>query len=149
MSTITPESHPLPLPRLQAARFRATLADRERALLATEGSLERASIAERPIPHPDGGIVWVVEALRVSYRHQFRARLALRRLLAAAGDVGPEPEPEPEIDSGDTTPRAGAPPGAARSVRRHQLALSCRSSTSRGPAHHGPRHHPHQVGAGC
>ena len=34
-------------------------------------------------------------------------------------------------------PHSGAPPGHVRSARRHQLALSCRAATSRGPAHHG------------
>lgn len=129
----------LPLPPLQAARLRATLADRKLAYQGDEDSLERASAGKRTIPDPAGGTGYVVEAIRVSYRHQLLARLALRCLLAAAGDGEPEPEPDVDTDvDTNTTPRAGAPPGHARATKRHQLALSCRSSTSRGPAHHGP-----------
>lgn len=34
-------------------------------------------------------------------------------------------------------PRSGAPPGHARTVRRHQLALTCRASANKGGDHHG------------
>ncbi len=127
-------------PALQAARLRGTLAHRQLAYQGDECDLERASVADRAITDTAGETVWVVEQIRVSYRHQFLARLALHRLLAAAGDGEPEPEPDVDTDvDTNTTPHAGAPPGHARSVRRHQLALSCRvSSSSRGPAHHGP-----------
>ena len=75
------------------------------------------------------------------YLHHLAAMASLARLLASiapATEANGTPA-EPEADSGDTTPRAGAPPGHGRATKRHQLALSCRSSgTSRGSGHHGP-----------
>jgi hypothetical protein len=56
-----------------------------------------------------------------------------------------------EADSaGEAEHRSGAPPGAARSVRRHQVSLLCRcsSSTSEGGDHHGSPRGAHRMGRG-
>lgn len=63
---------------------------------------------------------------------------ALLLLLVAATSTDVTPAAGADSADAITTPRAGAPPGAARSTRRHQLSLACRgSSSTRESDHHG------------
>lgn len=84
------------------------------------------------------------------YCHQLQAIVALITLLAmlAMLSTATAELAEPEADSvAEAEHRSGAPPGHARSARRHQLALSCRAATSRGPAHHGSPRGTHPMGS--
>ena len=83
----------------------------------------------------------IMGALRAAVEHAEAVVQALA--LLAELMARPSSAATTDTDSADlATPRAGAPPGGARTVRRHQASLTGRRSSSRGVGGHA---HPHPL----
>lgn len=83
---------------------------------------------------------------RASHRHQVQAIVA-RALSRAGAAQSAEVEDVPSQDPlTDWVREMGTPPGAARTTRRHQVSLACRSCINKEAGHDGPglHHAPHR-----